>query len=52
MAKPLGKLIQSQTAPAHTYATGKLKKCLILCIVDIEGQQVADFVTLKTQRSE
>lgn len=47
MAEQLGKLIQSHTAPAHTYATGKLNKGQILRIVDVEGQQVADFVTLK-----
>ncbi len=47
MANQLGKLIQSHTAPAHTFATGKLKKGQILRLVDVEGQQVADFVTLK-----
>ena len=38
MANQLGKLIQSHTAPAHTFATGKLKKGQVLRIVDVEGQ--------------
>ncbi|MGH7905084.1 MAG: DUF1989 domain-containing protein, partial [Candidatus Binataceae bacterium] len=42
-----GKLIQGQTAPEHTYATGKMKKGQVLRIIDVEGEQVADFVSLK-----
>ncbi|MGH7907223.1 MAG: DUF1989 domain-containing protein, partial [Candidatus Binataceae bacterium] len=47
MAANPGKLIQGQTAPEHTYATGKMKKGQVLRIIDVEGEQVADFVSLK-----
>jgi uncharacterized protein YcgI (DUF1989 family) len=47
MPTSLGTLLKGQTAPAHTYATGEMKKGQVLRIVDVEGQQVADFVSLK-----
>jgi len=42
-----GKPIQSHTAPPHTSATGKVKKGQILRITDVEGEQVADFVSIR-----
>jgi uncharacterized protein YcgI (DUF1989 family) len=47
MAASLGKLIESHTAPPHTCATGKVRKGQILRVVDVEGEQVADFVSIK-----
>jgi uncharacterized protein len=47
VAGNIGKLIQSHTAPPHTCATGKVKKGQILRVIDVEGEQVADFVSIK-----
>ena len=47
MTSQIGKMIHTHTAPAHTYAIGRLKKGQVLRIVDVDGQQVVDFVTLK-----
>ena len=47
MASQLGLLLNSLTAQAHTHATGTLKKGQTLRIVDVEGKQVADFVSIK-----
>lgn len=44
-AKP--KLIEAVTLPAHTGGSGNLKKGQTLRIIDVEGQQVADFVAVK-----
>lgn len=46
MAK-LGKLLDGRTIPAHHFVTGHLKKGQTLRIVDVEGKQVADFVSVK-----
>ncbi len=42
----LGKLIESTVHQPGTYATGRLKKGQTLRIVDIEGEQVCDFIAL------
>ena len=43
-----GKLIESVTIPAHHGGHGDIKKGQSLRIVDVEGQQVADFVAVKS----
>jgi len=47
MASQLGKLVDTQTIPAHSGGNGVVKKGQTLRIVDVEGQQVADFVAIK-----
>lgn len=47
MASKLGMLLKSETIPAHHYGFGTLKKGQTLRITDVEGQQVADFITFK-----
>src|SRR5262245_19289849 len=47
MASKLGELVDSRTIQPHNHATGEVKKGQTLRIVDDEGQQVADFVTIK-----
>jgi hypothetical protein len=47
MASQLGALVNSVTVQPHTTATGTLSKGQTLRIVDIEGQQIADFISLK-----
>ncbi|GEM_PF-7047387 len=46
MSSP-GKLIEGKTYPPGAYASGKMKKGQILRIIDVEGEQVADFITLR-----
>jgi uncharacterized protein len=47
MTSELGALIESVTIEAHTGGSGSLKKGQTLRIIDLEGQQVADFVSVK-----
>ena len=47
MPSQLGELIETQTIAAHQGGTGTAKKGQTLRIIDVEGQQVADFVTIK-----
>jgi len=47
MASPLGSLLNSATVQPHTYATGTVRKGQTLRIVDVEGEQVADFISIK-----
>lgn len=47
MTQNLGRLLNSQTIQPHHYGFGMLKKGQTLRIVDVEGQQVADFVSLR-----
>ena len=47
MASTFGPLLDSTTVAAHTGGNGTVKKGQTLRIVDVEGQQVADFVTVK-----
>jgi len=47
MASSLGKQIETQTIQAHNGGSGTVKKGQTLRIIDVEGQQVADFVSIK-----
>jgi uncharacterized protein YcgI (DUF1989 family) len=47
MASKPGSLIESITIQAHNGGSGHLKKGQTLRIVDVKGQQVADFVSIK-----
>ena len=48
MSDTPGKLIDTTTIQAHHGGHGHIKKGQTLRIVDVEGQQVADFVAVKT----
>lgn len=43
----MGSLIESLTIQPHHFGTGFVKKGQTLRIVDVEGQQVADFISFK-----
>lgn len=47
MASNLGALIESNTIEPHHFGVGRVKRGQTIRIVDIEGQQVADFVSFK-----
>ena len=47
MASSTGKLIEAVTIQAHHGGSGEIKKGQTLRIIDVEGQQVADFVAIK-----
>ena len=47
MTSQLGALINSITLEAHSGGSGTLEKGQTLRIIDVEGQQVADFVSIK-----
>ena len=47
MASELGALLESRTIEAHTGGSGIVRAAQTLRIVDVEGQQVADFVSIK-----
>ena len=47
MASTLGSLVEARTIEAHTGGSGIVRKAQTLRIIDIEGQQVADFVSIK-----
>lgn len=47
MANSPGKLVSSIVIPPHTGGTGHLKAGQTLRIIDIEGEQVADFVAIR-----
>lgn len=47
MPKTPGNLLSSKTIQPHHHGSGILKKGQTLRIVDVEGQQVADFVSLR-----
>jgi len=47
MTSTLGKLVETQTVQAHSGSGGTVKKGQTLRIIDVEGQQVADFVSIK-----
>ena len=42
-----GDLIESKTIEAHSGGSGVVKKAQTLRVIDVEGQQVADFVSIK-----
>lgn len=48
MTSNLGSLISSNTIPAHNGFGGTMKKGQALRIVDVEGEQVADLVAIKS----
>jgi uncharacterized protein YcgI (DUF1989 family) len=43
----LGKLIEGRTYPPGAHASGHMKKGQILRIIDVEGEQVADFISVR-----
>lgn len=47
MASELGALVESKTIEAHTSGSGIVRAAQTRRIVDVEGQQVADFVSIK-----
>ncbi|MEQ8387972.1 MAG: urea carboxylase-associated family protein [Alphaproteobacteria bacterium] len=47
MGNTPGELLKSETIQPHHFGTGIVRKGETLRIVDVEGQQVADFVTIK-----
>lgn len=43
----IGELIEAHTYPPGAHGSGRMKKGQILKIIDLEGEQVADFVAIK-----